>query len=449
VDGRLSGLPGRLLLHRVPLLVANNTTMHPTFEFQSGEASFTPPQRPSIEPFAPSSEKERIPLMDALRGLALLGIITANLGSFSGYVYILPEARQALPAFALDRLVNPLLHIFIDSKFSTIFSMLFGVGFALQLEKTHARGVVFRSYFARRMLLLLTLGCLHAYLLWFGDILRFYALAGLSLMLVVHWSEKKLLIAGLLLTVVLTPVIFILKEALLHHQPAVGDLSLQGILDAFGHGNYGQVLAANWQLDEIRNFWQGAPLTIASTTGKVLIGFWMGKKGLFSQPEKHKPLLRRWFQGGLLLGLPSSVAYWAVKTGQLDLDSLWLIWLPFAVAAGMILQSLFYISFFIRAWGSGYGFAWLKIFVPVGKMALTNYLLQTAVGLFLFYGYLPGMHLIGRVGSASLLLIGVFVFALQVLFSHWWLRSYRQGPVEWLWRRLAYSGVNLKKIGAS
>jgi uncharacterized protein len=297
------------------------------------------------------------------------------------------------------------------------------------------------------MLLLLTLACLHAYLLWFGDILRFYALAGLSLLLVAHWTEKKLLLAGLVLTLFLTPVIFILNEAVLYHPPAPGDSSLQGILSAFRHGSYRQVLAANWQLDEVRNFWQGAPLTIASTTGKVLIGFWMGKKGLFSQLEKHRPLLRRWFWGGLLLGLPSSVAYWAVKTGQLNLDSLWLVWLPFAVAGGMILQSLFYISAFVQAWGRGRGFSWLKTFVPVGKMALTNYLLQTAVGLFLFYSYLPGPHLMGQVGSASLLLLGVLVFALQVFLSHWWLQSYQQGPVEWLWRRLAYAGLKWKKIG--
>lgn len=405
-------------------------------------------QKPSAESFAPSSGKERILLMDALRGLALLGIITANLASFSGYAYLSPEARQALPTLALDRLVDPLLRIFIDTKFSTIFSMLFGVGFALQLEKARAKGVVFRPYFAKRMLLLLTMACMHAYLLWFGDILRFYALAGLSLLLVAHWTEKKLLVAGLVLTVVITPIIFILNEAVLHHTAAPTDLSLNGLLNAFRYGTYGQVLAAHWQLDEVRNFWQGAPLTIASTTGKVLIGFWIGKKGIFSQPEKHRPLLRRWFWGGLLLGLPGSVAYWAVKTGQLNMDSLWLIWLPFAVAGGMILQSLFYISSFVWAWGRGRGFSWLKIFVPVGKMALTNYLLQTVVGLLLFYGYLPGLHLMGQVGSASLLLLGVLIFALQVLFSHWWLRSHTQGPVEWLWRRLAYKGMNRKKVGA-
>jgi uncharacterized protein len=128
----------------------------------------------------------------------------------------------------------------------------------------------------------------------------------------------------------------------------------------------------------------------------------------------------------------------------LNLDSLWLAWLPFAVAGGMILQSLFYISFFVQAWGGGRGFSWLKTFVPVGKMALTNYLLQTAVGVLLFYGYLPGPHLMGKVGSASLLLLGVLIFSLQVFLSHWWLQSHQQGPVEWLWRRLAYAGTQTK-----
>ena len=400
---------------------------------------FTPEQKTPVHAFAPVPAQERIPLLDALRGLALLGIITANLWSFSGYAYLSPAARLALPSYPLDRLVDPLLHVLIDSKFSTLFSMLFGVGFALQLQRATARGVPFRRYFARRMLLLLALACLHAYLLWFGDILRFYALAGLALLLVAHWPDNRLLRGGLLLAVFLAPVLFILNEAVLYHPPAAGDLSPEGVLAAFRNGSYGQVLAANWQLDEVRNFWEGAPLTIASTTGKVWLGFWLGRKELFSRPEAHQRMLNRWFWWGLLGGLPASGAYWAVKTGHLHLDSLWLAWLPFAVAGGMILHSLFYLSAFVRAWREQRGFSWLQTFVPVGKMALTNYLLQTVVGVWLFYGYPPGPHLMGQVGPAALLLLGGLIFAGQVVLSHWWLRRHALGPVEWLWRRLAYA----------
>jgi uncharacterized protein len=323
--------------------------------------------------------------------------------------------------------------------------MLFGVGFALQLQRAQAKEVNFRRYFAKRMLFLLTLACLHAYLLWFGDIIRFYALAGLMLLLVLHWSDKKLLLSGLLLAVIVTPVLFILNQVVFDHPPAAGDLSIQAILDTFRNGTYRQVLAANWQLDEIRNFWEGALLTISSTLGKVLIGFWIGRKGIFNQPQKYKGLLKGWFFLGLLLGIPSSIAYWAVKTGHLNLDSLWLMWLPFAVAGGMILHSLFYVSAFIQAFAYRQGFSLLQIFVPVGKMSLTSYLMHTIVCVFLFYGYLPGFHLMGKVGSASLLLLGIVIFALQVVFSHWWLQSHKQGPVEWIWRRLAYASQNHKK----
>ncbi|CAA9287014.1 MAG: hypothetical protein AVDCRST_MAG56-4298 [uncultured Cytophagales bacterium] len=409
---------------------------------------FTSVPKTPARSFAPVPAHERIPLLDALRGLALLGIITANLWSFSGYAYLAPAARLALPSYPLDRLVDPLLHVLIDSKFSTLFSMLFGVGFALQLQRATARGVPFRRYFARRMLLLLALAGLHAYLLWFGDILRFYALAGLALLLVARWPGNRLLLGGLVLAVFLAPVLFILNEAVLYHPPSAGDLSLAGILAAFRDGSYGQVLAANWQLDEVRNFWEGAPLTIASTMGKVMLGFWLGRKELFSRPETHQGLLDGWFRWGLLGGLPASVAYWAVKAGHLHLDSLWLAWLPFAVAGGMILHSLFYLSAFVRVCRGRSGFSWLQTFVPVGKMALTNYLLQTVVGLWLFYGYLPGPHLMGEVGPAALLLLGGLIFAGQVVFSHWWLRRHAQGPVEWLWRRLAYGGLGGKKEGS-
>jgi uncharacterized protein len=387
--------------------------------------------------FGPVRSIDRIQVLDALRGLCLIGIVTANLWNFSGYAF-LPEPQAAqLFTSALDRLFYAGLHVLIDSKFSTIFSILFGVGFSIQLARADQKPG-FTGYFAKRMLLLLAIGCLHAYVFWHGDIIRYYATAGLLLLLVRHWSDRSLLIAAVLLIAVLTPIIFILNEVFA--VPAADGLTGAQILAAFATGTYPDVFRMNWRLDDMRNYRDALPLTVVSTTGKVMLGYWMGRIGLFTNPQGHRPLLKRWFWGGVLVGIPSSAGYWAVKAGTLSLTPA-LVWLPFVIAGGMVLQSLFYISAFVQVFQQPRWSQVLRLFIPVGKMALTNYLTQTLIGLFLFYGYLPGPRLMGQVGPANLLLLGITIYALQVVFSHWWLRTHEQGPVEWLWRKLSYRNL--------
>lgn len=386
-------------------------------------------------PFVPVRTSERIQVLDGLRGLALMGIITANLWAFSGYAFLAPEQARQLPTYELDRLVYSGLHVLIDSKFSTIFSMLFGVGFAIQIGRAKEKGVAFGDYFVKRMGILLVIASLHAYVLWYGDIIRYYAVAGLTMLLVSRWSDRTLLRTGGLLVGVLTPVVFILNQVFA--APPAGGHPGEQILAAFGQGSYGEVLRMNWGIDDVRNFWQGSPVTIVSTTGKVMLGYWMGRIGLFTHPERYQPLLKRWYWWGLILGVPSSIVFWAVRSGLLALTPS-LIWVPFVIASGMVLHSLFYISAFVRAFRNVHWQPLLRLFVPVGRMALTNYLIQTLVGVFLFYGYTPGPHWIGRVGPANLLLLGLVIYALQLVFSRWWLQTHEQGPVEWLWRNLSY-----------
>jgi hypothetical protein len=243
---------------------------------------FTPVLKSSAQSFAPSSGKERIILMDALRGLALLGIITANLASFSGYAYLSPEARQALPSFTLDKLVDPLLHVFIDSKFSTIFSMLFGIGFALQLEKARAKGVVFRPYFAKRMLLLLTLAVLHAYLLWFGDILRYYALAGLSLLLVAP-GRKKAAVPAWCWPLSSRRSLYPQRSGVVF-SAGTGDLSCRVFSTPSVTGTYGRYWLPTGSWMRSATSGRDSPDDCLHH-GKVLIGFWMGKRGFSASPK--------------------------------------------------------------------------------------------------------------------------------------------------------------------
>lgn len=394
--------------------------------------------------FSPVKAEERILVLDALRGFALLGVILINLWSFSGYSWLSPDQKQELPTYWIDQWVDILLSVLINTKFITLFSILFGVGFAIQLDRAKAKGIAFKAYFLKRMLLLLLIGCFHAYLFWFGDILRHYALSGIMLLFVIHWSDKWILWLGLFFAVILTALLFILNGLLFSaSSPPVGELSLpQQILQVFGTGNYFEVLKLNWIIDPFNNFLKDAPITFAATIGKFLLGYWMGRIGLFVQPQRFQSLLSKWLWWGISFGVLGSVAFWALNNGHLELNSPWLLWMPFAIAAALVLHSLFYLSFFVYLFNTIKGRSLLQIFIPVGKMALTNYFVQSLIGLFLFYGFLPGFHWFGKVGAFYLLLLGLLIFTFQIIWSTWWLKINQQGPIEWLWRKMAYNNLN-------
>src|SRR5215218_8001085 len=162
--------------------------------------------------FSPVLKEERIQVLDILRGFASLGILLVNIHAFADTGWLTPEQERALPTHSIDRIVQTVIDIFVDTKFITIFSVLFGVGFAIQLERAKAAGVPFKSYFARRMVILLLFACLHAYVFWFGDIIRDYVLAGFFLLLVTSWSQKAVLRLALFFAVFLTASVFILNS---------------------------------------------------------------------------------------------------------------------------------------------------------------------------------------------------------------------------------------------
>ena len=256
--------------------------------------------------FHPVARAERLEVLDALRGVALLGIFLVNIWSFSGYTWLSDGQKQALPFAAANKIVYFIFNVLIETKFVTIFSILFGVGFHLQLERAKAQSVAFRSYFGRRMVLLGLIGSLHAYLLWMGDILRYYALVGLLLLLLRNWPAQRLLRLSVLFAVGLTAVAFILTAAF--PLPIAGFPTSQEVLETFARGTYSQVLAMNWRIDDVHNFIESSPLTLVALIGRITLGFWLGRIGLFARPDQFRSLLKKWFWWGLALGPASSVA---------------------------------------------------------------------------------------------------------------------------------------------
>ncbi|WP_298735672.1 DUF418 domain-containing protein [uncultured Chitinophaga sp.] len=385
--------------------------------------------------FQPLSGTERNHLLDALRGFASFGIILVNIRGFADYGWLTPEQQQALPTYPADRLVDTVINILVDTKFITLFSILFGTGFAILQQRAVAAGVSFPKYFSKRMFILLLIACLHAYLLWFGDIIRYYALSGFLLLLFTGSSIKSILRWAVIFCVPLTAIAFILQSMLGISTP--GYPGLEEIRLAFTMGSYTDAFIMNWRIDPFHNFLQDSPVTIISVFGKILLGYWLGRSAFFTAPGNFAAMRRKWITWGLILGIPSSIAFWALKKGYFSIDEYYLLWVSFVVAGGLILHSLMYVALFIKLFEQD---RWKILFTPfmyVGRTALSNYILQTIICIVLFYGWLPGFHLRGC-GALTLFFVSIFVFVVQVLISRWWLGKMQAGPLEWCWKRLSY-----------
>jgi uncharacterized protein len=384
--------------------------------------------------FSPTGKQERLAVVDALRGLALMAIIIANIPFAYESMSLYSNRSVALGSADTDKALSFLFHMLIDKKFVAIFSLLFGFGCYIQLQRAEEKQVSFQPYFIRRMLLLLLIGCVHAYLFWQGDIIRDYALCGFFLLLVYHWPAKRILLLGGVFAVFLTAIVFITNGALgLQQYPY--DLAL--FTEHPVASTYGRYLQINATIDPFVNFVQDSPLTLVFAFGTMLLGFGMAKSGFFHQPRQFSGLRKRLIVIGGVAGLACSYLFWLITTGFLELTPA-LLWLPFVIVAGMVLQSLCYVSAFVQLFQHPVIQRVLSIFEPVGRMALTNYLLQTAFYCLFFFSWTHGLRLYGKLTLTETYLLALLLFGGQVMISHWWLKRYQQGPVEAVWKALSY-----------
>lgn len=400
-----------------------------------------------IGPPAPrlTTSTERIVTIDVLRGVALLGILVMNIRSFAMIeaAYFNPLASGQLSG--TDRVVWWLGEFFANQKFMSIFSMLFGAGIVLMYQRRDRQGLRSAGLHYRRMGLLFLIGVLHAYMLWYGDILVSYALCGLWLFLLRKRGPVLLLVLALLFMLVGTLLSAGLGWAI-EQMPA--DIQAEVVLDfAPGHAMKEAETAA------YRGGWLSQmPFRASTSLGvqTVLFFFWtLWRAGAMML------LGMALMKTGVLTSNASSRTYVSLLAICL------LIGMPL-VGAGMIfypaaerasVSYLFYGSLY-NYWGSAFmavGYvagilllcrhlapARCSALSAVGRMSLTNYLAQTLLCTLLFYGTINPFALFGRVGFTGQLLVVAAVWAVQLVLSATWLKYFRSGPMESLWRRLSY-----------
>lgn len=507
---------------------------------------------------APTRASERIATLDVLRGFALIGICVANVEFFNRPVV---ESGNGIPAglAGIDWLTAFLVNYFVTGKFWTIFSLLFGMGFALMLERATAANRPFLPAYLRRVLVLGLFGLFHHIFLWSGDILLSYAIGALVLVLTMFAPAWLLFMATLVclalaavspvMAGIATPLVFaallglflragpggalfslalvvpgglMLVSALIMHvtgkteglaaTAVVGGLLVVlgllarrysepasarplragmaifilsfGLIAAEGGQRYfapgtsaisaaGTTSAddeaasedqARWlrhqervkrAAEERRVLTKGSHADAAAMrtrhlaerlrdemgfgvvlVGVFLIGVWFVRSGVIVRAREHLPLFRKlaWIgiPAGVLLGLATGLIATGRPPGVDDRG--------YEFAHGVLMlaslpASLGYIGAVVLMLHSGGALARIRLLAPFGRMALTNYLMQSAVFAGLFYGYGLGLWGMGRTAQVS---VALGLCVLQIGLSHWWLERWRYGPVEWIWRALTY-----------
>ncbi len=391
----------------------------------------------------PTQGSERIVALDVLRGFALLGILIMNIQSFA-----MPSAAYTNPTAYGDLQGSNLLvwfwsHVLADQKFMALFSMLFGAGVVLMADRAAASSRSPAGIHYRRMVWLGVFGLAHAHFLWYGDILFWYSLSG---MVVFLWRGKSplWLLSAALVMLLIPSLLMVLGGLSMSLWPAElkaeaaqiwlpSAESIARELLAYRDSYWGQMPQRSSQALGLETY-VVVSFAFWRCSGLMLMGMALFKLGVLSGARSKKEYAQL-LALSLLVGL-----------------SLVLIGVHLHFEAGWSLEYSFLFGMQWNYWGAiGVSLAWtalvmlacqslpagcLRPLAAVGQTALSNYLLQSIVCTWIFYGH--GLGLYGTVERSGQLALVPVIWVFQILASMLWLRSFRMGPFEWLWRSLIY-----------
>lgn len=412
----------------------------------------------------PVAPADRIQVVDILRGYALFGVLLINMRNFD-----LPGQEWAE---TVDQVALWLTIALADSKFWTLFSFLFGLGFALQMGRAEARGARFLPVYVRRLAVLLLFGFLH-HLIYGGDILFDYALSGFLLLLFRTQSSRTILVVASVCFVI--PLVQFAREVrsreiqqahLRVAQPSpqkaaqrqaeerVRREEEEEYLRISTRGNYKEVVAYHVRgfarkYSRLRTYlWRpsGPGGMLGGTFPLFLLGLYAGRRRFFQNLPAHLPFIRKLLWWGLAVGLVGTLVSVAG------------LWPEVTVPYSRPLRHYTGILWFVGTPALSFSYAsaivllvqkekWMKRLAPlaaVGRMALTNYLLMSLIFTTMFFGY--GLGLYGEIGPALNVAVTLLIYTFQVALSAWWLGHFRFGPVEWLWRSLTYGKLQPMRL---
>jgi len=393
----------------------------------------------------PTLGKERFQSLDVLRGIAILGILIMNIQSFSmpASAYLNPASFGDLDG--LNYWVWVFSHIFADQKFMTIFSILFGAGIVLVTQKAEQKEGKSAGLHYKRTFWLLIIGLLHAHFIWYGDILVSYAISALFVYLFRKVSPKKLLIFGLVFLSIHTLIYLFIGFSLQFMPMEALDELRRDFWNPGIEANYLEMIAITGSVSEQISFNSQAALSMETVVfamlmfwragGLMLVGMALYKWGILTA-ARDASFYKKGILIGFLFGLP--IIIWGIfKNFEAD-------W--------TLEYSMFFGSQFNYYGSLGISFAYIcsvmlfmksekfkaikEQFAAIGQMALTNYIAQSVIGIFIFYGIGFGLFTQFERIEQAIVVIGIWL--IQFGWSKPWLDSFRFGPLEWIWRSLTY-----------
>jgi len=390
-----------------------------------------------MDQLGPVKPRERLVTLDILRGFALFGVLLGNLAHLYSGFFLAPHRPDGPADFVASNIVTFL----IQSKAQTLLTFLFGFGFANQLLRAEERGEPIGGIYTRRILALFGFGLLHVCLLWWGDVLWTYAVTAPFLLLFLRTSDRVRVIAAIALILVPVVVFAIPQVYEAVFSLATTHAAMDAHRQAFAHAIHGSDHVALLKVQATwAPYWSagGWPQYFTWLIGNYLLGFVVGRRRWFDRDgADHLPAFRRLFWIGLVVGLGTWFVYVLQLSGlshprstfghvlfELN-DTLDYVAIAFVYGCGLVLLAQ-------RPRARRV----LAVVAPLGRMPLTTYLTQSLVCTFLIYGW--GLGWIEWMSELGYLGLGVALFAVQIVVSHVWLRYFRFGPLEWLWRWVVY-----------
>lgn len=389
----------------------------------------------------------RIEIIDALRGFALAGIVIVHM--VEQYLAApAPEGRmEALVQGSIDQIVDVVILLIFRGKFFALFSLLFGLSFFIQMDRAGQKGADFKYRFIWRLIILLGIGYLH-HLFYRGDILTIYAVLGLFLVPFHNASHRWI-------SVIAVFIFLGLPRYLIYGFYGAGNLlpgfeftpdspELLSYFMTLKEGTLWQVFLSNATEGHLMkaNFQLGVFSRGYLTFGFFLVGLLLGRMRFFENIDRYRRQLKQVLIGsaaGMVMLVVATIFIFSGQgeSGNQGLDS----WVAMAGLTMFDLFNLFTTALIVAGFTLLYHHArfegWVNHLAPYGRTALTNYVLQSVIGTAIYYGW--GLGLLGEIRNIYAFMLSLIIIVLQVMISKWWLKKFRYGPLEWLWRVLTYA----------
>lgn len=381
----------------------------------------------------PLKESNRLPWIDAARGIAIFGIFMVNMPAFNAPYFLYGGEERYWPS-ETSNIIQTIIDIFFQASFYTLFSFLFGFGLYMMKERLEEKGYHYKPVLFRRLLVLILFGAIHAFLIWHGDILFSYGTLGLFLFLFFNRKPKTILTWAIASLAGSVGILYLAIAPLIGRGilgSFVNETAISQAKQAYGEGSLGDILQQNL------NDWlysNGAFSSWVFLAGSLipmfLFGMYFAKKKWLHQPDQFGRSLR-------ITWIITLILFVIFKGGPYIIEFPEWVKMVTQDSIGGSASALFYVTSVALLYKKRSAFTkFLKPFTYVGRLSLSNYLLQSMICFFLFYSV--GLGYYGEVSPLMSLILVIVIYSLQVVASRFWVRSFRYGPFEWLWRTLTY-----------